>query len=119
MLVPPLRVSSHTLRKASYAERDRTRELDPGALDFDLEAVDEDDEIEVSVADAGSTGRLHALKILQAREAIPAAGECIYYKTILQYMCIYPFTDDRCDRHVAKSGIMMEPPGPPTSGIDN
>lgn len=86
MLVPPLnassrvsRISADALRKASYKERDRGRELDPGALDFDLDDVEEEDEEEDDVGrkvgEMGGTGRQRALKIMQARDAMPAAGE--------------------------------------------
>lgn len=75
MLVPPLRMSSDALRKAAYAERDRTRDLDPGALDFALEDDEEEEQEDVVVdLEVGSTGRQRALKIMQARDKIPAAG---------------------------------------------
>ncbi|KAI9001374.1 hypothetical protein BD414DRAFT_544282 [Trametes punicea] len=75
VLVPALRSgSSASLRRASYAERDRVRPIDPGALDF---AVDEDAEEEDVESDpeTGGKARQRALKILQAREDMPAAGE--------------------------------------------
>jgi len=66
-------VPSAVLRKAAYAERDRARSMDPGALDF--EAGDDD---EVSDSDdgteAGNRGRRYALKILQARSELPSEG---------------------------------------------
>ncbi|KAI0772048.1 hypothetical protein BD413DRAFT_51504 [Trametes elegans] len=80
LLVPPLRnasVSAASLRRASYAERDRVRKIDPGALDF---AVDEDedgaegDDVE-SDPETGGKARQRALRILKAREELPAAGE--------------------------------------------
>ncbi|KIJ69811.1 hypothetical protein HYDPIDRAFT_104438 [Hydnomerulius pinastri MD-312] len=82
---PPLlgdgrHTSSVTLRKASYAERDRSRSMDPGALDFvreDGEDGDEDEsEEEPNKADFldVSRGRQRALKILEARSKLPAAG---------------------------------------------
>ncbi|KAG9317780.1 hypothetical protein JVU11DRAFT_2001 [Chiua virens] len=72
--------SSHTLRRASYAERDRSRAIDPGALDF-IEGTGgeaEDDESDedsnkANVTDEGR-GRQRALKILEARSKVPEAG---------------------------------------------
>jgi len=71
---PEIFLTSASYRKASYAARDRSRSLDPGALDFesggDDEAIDADD------GDAGSLsrGRRRALKILQARSELPDEG---------------------------------------------
>lgn len=74
------KASSSARRKAAYAERDRTRSMDPGALDFATEEESEDEGFaneEVSnqdVVDAGERGRKRALKILQARSELPEAG---------------------------------------------
>ncbi|KAH0840227.1 hypothetical protein J3R83DRAFT_1231 [Lanmaoa asiatica] len=72
--------SSATLRRASYARRDRSRAIDPGTLDFiagDGEDAEEDESDEepskANVADEGR-GRQRAFKILEARSKIPAAG---------------------------------------------
>ncbi|KAG8218970.1 hypothetical protein J3R82DRAFT_4712 [Butyriboletus roseoflavus] len=72
--------SSATLRRASYAERDRSRAIDPGALDFipgEGEDVEEDESEEepskANVADEGR-GRRRAFKILEARSKVPEAG---------------------------------------------
>lgn len=72
--------SSANLRRASYAERDRSRSIDPGALDFiagDGEAAEDDQSDEeptkANVADEGR-GRQRAFKILQARSKIPEEG---------------------------------------------
>ena len=47
VLVPALRRSSTALRKASYAERDRLRSIDPGIVDFaDEDEEDDEDEDE-------------------------------------------------------------------------
>lgn len=84
ILVPPLPqrgMSSSALRKAAYAERDLSRSMDPGALDFATDEIDSneddesDDEVLQGVAtESGGRGRKRALKILQARSEIPEAG---------------------------------------------
>ncbi|KAH9179671.1 hypothetical protein EDB89DRAFT_1922530 [Lactarius sanguifluus] len=89
-LVPRSRVKNHSsdepdsktiptstsagYRKASYAARDRSRSLDPGALDF--ETIGEDESIDGDDGDPGSLsrGRRRALNILQARSTLPAEG---------------------------------------------
>ncbi|KAG2156435.1 hypothetical protein DEU56DRAFT_767046 [Suillus clintonianus] len=84
-MVPPLpnmvnRHSASALRKASYAARDRDRSMDPGTLDFvsQDDEGDEDDESddELSQMDPPdeARGRQRALKILEARSKVPAAG---------------------------------------------
>ncbi|KAK7696035.1 hypothetical protein QCA50_000676 [Cerrena zonata] len=83
VLVPTFRKSSAALRKASYAERDRMRSIDPGIVDFvdEDDGEDEDDEDDdavlgddVNVQQVGGRARRRALKILQARDSVPAAG---------------------------------------------
>jgi hypothetical protein len=71
---PEPALTSASYRKASYAARDRSRSLDPGALDF--EAVGDDENIEGDDGDTGSLsrGRRRALRILQARSELPAEG---------------------------------------------
>jgi len=66
--------TSANCRKASYAARDRSRSLDPGALDF--ETIGEEESIDGDDGDPGSLsrGRRRALKILQARSTLPAEG---------------------------------------------
>jgi hypothetical protein len=72
--------STTALRKAVYAERDRSRSIDPGALDFEEEEeqdhliANEDDVKQNDTADAGDRGRNQALKILQAGSEVPEAG---------------------------------------------
>ncbi|KAG6891697.1 hypothetical protein C0992_010100 [Termitomyces sp. T32_za158] len=74
--------SSAAIRKAVYAERDRSRTLDPGPLDFasvndeDEEEEDVGDEPELAPADVliGGRGRRAAFKILKARSEIPDSG---------------------------------------------
>ncbi|KAI0304058.1 hypothetical protein BC826DRAFT_981235, partial [Russula brevipes] len=71
---PEPALTSASYRKASYAARDRSRSLDPGALDF--EGGGDDDSIDGDDGDAGSLsrGRRRALKILQARSELPDEG---------------------------------------------
>jgi hypothetical protein len=71
---PEPALTSASYRKASYAARDRSRSLDPGALDF--EAVDDDENLDGDDGDTSSIsrGRRRALKILQARSELPAEG---------------------------------------------
>lgn len=63
-----------------YAERDRSRPLDPGHLDFVVEEDEEDEEQEqedkpvAQSMESGERGRRHALKILQAGADIPEEG---------------------------------------------
>lgn len=69
-------MSSAAWRKATYAERDLTRAMDPGALDF---APEEDDEFDGDAAVVGSLGqgergRLRALRIMQGGLSTPASG---------------------------------------------
>ncbi|TDL29529.1 hypothetical protein BD410DRAFT_779952 [Rickenella mellea] len=79
VFVPPLPVgnglkSPTALRKAAYAERDRSREMDPGILDFADDYNDEEDPTSDSSNVSASRGRQHAFKILKARSEIPDAG---------------------------------------------
>ncbi|KAF8954286.1 hypothetical protein BDZ97DRAFT_1677233 [Flammula alnicola] len=73
-------VSSTAIRRAVYAERDRFRSMDPGALDFATEedkdevASEESEHDQPKVDDAGEKGRKQALKILQARSELPGEG---------------------------------------------
>ncbi|KAF8914307.1 hypothetical protein CPB84DRAFT_1669933 [Gymnopilus junonius] len=74
-------LSSAAIRKAAYAERDRNRSMDPGALDFTAEEDDEDedeesepDQAKPETVDAGEKARKHALKILQVRSELPEEG---------------------------------------------
>ena len=77
MLVPPLNGNgtSSSVRRASYAERDRVRPVDPGALAFDDDDDDDDEDDVDSDPETGGKARQRALKILQARNEMPAAGE--------------------------------------------
>lgn len=75
VLVPPLKTkprNSSAIRKAVYAERDRSRAIDPGpTLDFNDEAEDDDTTL---IVDETDRGRRHALSILQAGSVVPEAG---------------------------------------------
>lgn len=68
------------MRKASYAERDRLRSIDPGIVDF----ADEDDDEEADIDDdldnehVGGRARQRALKIIEARNSVPAAGMFLF-----------------------------------------
>lgn len=68
--------TSAAIRKAMYAERDRSRSMDPGFLDFtserDEDEEEEDQEDEATKSDGGGEkGRKQAFKILQARSEVP------------------------------------------------
>lgn len=69
--------SSTAIRKAKYAERDRSRSMDPGALDFATgEEDDSEEEMEMDQMkfESGERARRQALKILKARSELPEAG---------------------------------------------
>ncbi|KAL0950174.1 hypothetical protein HGRIS_010167 [Hohenbuehelia grisea] len=72
--------SASSIRRANYAERDRLRDRDPGALDFGAEGDVAGLEAGPSQAsqngdvDEGVRGRAHALEILKARSEIPDSG---------------------------------------------
>jgi len=81
-------VSAAAMRRASYAERDRQRAMDPGALDFATEDDEEEgesteEEVDASAvagaasdveAEMGTRSRRRALRILQKRSEIPEEG---------------------------------------------
>ena len=72
-------MSSATIRKALYTARDRNRAIDPGALDFPVDEDDEDeseesDDEQDRIREVGEQGRRNALKIIQARDELPAEG---------------------------------------------
>ncbi|KAF8728321.1 hypothetical protein AX14_006793 [Amanita brunnescens Koide BX004] len=71
--------SAAALRRASYAERDRLRAMDPGALDFATEDDEEagqssGEEAAADVAVTETRSRRRALRILQKRSEIPEEG---------------------------------------------
>jgi len=77
LVVPslPAKSSSESTRKASYAERDRAHDVDPGALDFATPPGGDDNEADDTPDGVGEgRGRQRALRILQARNKLPAAG---------------------------------------------
>ncbi|KAJ7129223.1 hypothetical protein C8R44DRAFT_872515 [Mycena epipterygia] len=87
---PPAPVSSSSVRRAVYAERDLQRSMDPGALDFatddaarieeDEDETDDDDVTTVTAnlsdGDQGTVrgGRRRARQILKARSDLPDSG---------------------------------------------
>lgn len=86
IIVPAFQKStSEAMRRASYAQRDLARPMDPGALDFaSIEEGDEEDEAVDSELDGvGGKGRQRALKILKARNEIPDAGEPLVFVFLL------------------------------------
>jgi hypothetical protein len=69
--------SSTAIRKAKYAERDRSRSMDPGALDFatgEEDDVEEETETDQMEFESGERARRQALRILKARSELPEAG---------------------------------------------
>lgn len=66
------------MRRASYAERDRMRSIDPGALDFviDEEELEEMDKLPLENNQVGGKSMQRALNILQKQSEIPGAGTC-------------------------------------------
>ena len=71
--------STSTLRRASYAERDKKRAMDPGALDFTAEEDEEgsgvsEEETELAEDDTGTRSRKKALRILQKSSEVPEEG---------------------------------------------
>lgn len=72
--------SSTAIRKALYAERDRSRSIDPGPLMDMLTEEDEDDaeneeeSAKIEALLSTTRGRRHALKILQSANQLPEAG---------------------------------------------
>lgn len=85
ILVPALRkVNSEALKRASYAERDRARSIDPGTLDFTADEDEDEEEEIVENEEVGGRGRQRALKILEKRSEAPAEGEsgCPFHRTM-------------------------------------
>ncbi|KAI0700789.1 hypothetical protein BC835DRAFT_1518032 [Cytidiella melzeri] len=71
------KATAAAMRRASYAERDRNRSLDPGALDFTAdedELDEEDEEMSKPEAEVGARSLQRALKILQKRSEMPGDG---------------------------------------------
>ena len=73
ILVPELRTGTDTaaasIRRASYVDRD------PGALDFIDDHDEDEDEEDSGDSESGNRARQRALKILKARNEMPAAGK--------------------------------------------
>lgn len=73
------RATAAALRRASYAERDRRREIDPGALDFVVAEDDDDGEGENDLPqgmeqEGEAKSRKIALTIIQKRDSLPPDG---------------------------------------------
>lgn len=102
LLVPALHQTSSSLRRASYAERDRVRPVDPGALDFAGDDDYDDDDVD-SDPETGGKARQRALKILKARNEMPAAGEHII--TLFRGHPQMELTWGPGCRHVEKFGL--------------
>ena len=90
LLVPAMHQTSSSLRRASYAERDRVRPVDPGALDF--AGVDDYDDDVDSDPETGGKARQRALKILKARNEMPAAGEFVLHIHLKSSWCAHLVT---------------------------
>ena len=68
-------LSSASIRKAKYAERDRARAVDPGALYFaSIDEEEEEEEKTIPNQIAGERGRNLALRILKAQNELPEDG---------------------------------------------
>lgn len=76
LLVPALRTSSSVaVRKQVYAERDRDRQIDPGAFELDDVADDEEETDTGPHIPVGSLAEKRALQILEAADGVPSEGE--------------------------------------------
>ena len=74
------KASAAALRRASYAARDRSRAIDPGALDFAAEDDEEgeEDEEKLDAEDVeGPKSRRIALTIIHKRDSLPPDGKHI------------------------------------------
>ncbi|KAJ3492486.1 hypothetical protein NLJ89_g11223 [Agrocybe chaxingu] len=67
-------LSAAAVRKAAYAERDRLRSMDPGALDFANDPNEQDDDDDDDDEPSERKARKQALRILQARSEVPEEG---------------------------------------------
>lgn len=64
------------MRRQVYAERDRSRQIDPGAFELD-DAVDDDEEEQDDMElnpQVGSLAAKRALQILEAANGVPSEG---------------------------------------------
>ncbi|EPT03617.1 hypothetical protein FOMPIDRAFT_1035253 [Fomitopsis schrenkii] len=74
LLVPVLRTSSSAVRRQVYAQRDRSRQIDPGAFELD-DAVDEEEQDDREPdPQVGSLAAKRALQILEAADGVPSEG---------------------------------------------
>ncbi|KAH9938335.1 uncharacterized protein B0H18DRAFT_966708 [Fomitopsis serialis] len=74
LLVPVLRTSSSAVRRQVYAERDRNRQIDPGAFELDDVADDEEEDDTRPNPPVGSLAEKRALQILEAADGVPSEG---------------------------------------------
>lgn len=85
------KVSTAAMRRASYAERDRLRTHDPGALDFmaeEDELDEEDEELSKPETEVGPRSLQRALKIIQKRSEIPGDGTSAFKLSLF----LFPFS---------------------------
>ena len=75
LLVPALRTSSAAVRRQVYAERDRSRQIDPGAFELDDTADEEEEEDREPNTLVGSLAEKRALQILKAADGVPSEGQ--------------------------------------------
>ncbi|TFY54961.1 hypothetical protein EVJ58_g8549 [Rhodofomes roseus] len=75
LLVPALRTSSSVaVRRQVYAERDRNRQIDPGAFELHDVADDEEENDTGPHIPVGSLAEKRALQILEAADGVPSEG---------------------------------------------
>ena len=75
LLVPALRTSSAAVRRQVYAERDRSRQIDPGAFELDDTGDEEEEDDREPNLLVGSLAEKRALQILEAADGVPAEGQ--------------------------------------------
>ena len=84
------------------------RPIDPGALDFAVDDNDDEDEDDIdSDPENGGKARQRAMKILEVRNEMPAAGESLILATLFPLSCVR--------RHVAEFGVMDASPRRPNA----
>ena len=73
--MPALRTSSAAVRRQVYAERDRSRQIDPGAFELDDAADEEEEDDREPHPLVGSLAEKRALQILEAADGVPSEGQ--------------------------------------------